>query len=332
MTRRRLFLYVLAVTMILGLVAGGAMSAPKVQIFKLGHVNPLGAPADKTARLFADLIKERTNGEIVIEVYEAESLGVEKALVQGLKLGTIDFAFTDATYLSSVYQPIGVFDCPYIYRDWDHYKAVAHSEIFQQVAADCEKATGIRPLALTLFGRRHVVTNTPFTTPEEAKGLLIRTPEAELAMDFARAVGGTPTPIAYGEAYLALRQGVADGAENPLTGIWDMKWYEVCKYVVLTQHTYGNEVLSISAVAAKKLTKEQLDIVKQAAQEAADWELNYQMEIEAQMTKDLEAKGLTMVEIPDLEPFRQFALPYLENKYKSRWGDLFQKVLNYPTE
>lgn len=332
MRKNKWLLYVLATALILGVVSGSAIGATNPKVFKMGHVNPRGSPSDQTARMFADLVNKRTGGAIVIQVYEAESLGVEKALVQGLKLGTIDFAFTDATYLSSVFPPIGVFDCPYIYRDWNHYRAVTRSEIFKEIAEKCEKATGIKPLALCLFGRRHVVSNRLFKTPQEAKGVLIRTPEAELAMDYARAVGGTPTPIAYGEAYLALRQGLADAAENPLTGIRDMKWYEVCKYLILTQHAYGNEVLSISAAAAKQLTKEQMDIVQVAAHEAADWELRYQMEKEEEVLKFLEEKGMVVVELPSLEPFRQHALPYLEQKYKSRWGDYFQAVLNYPSK
>lgn len=331
MKKRKQILCILVAIMMLGVLSTSATTAAKPIVFKLGHCDPKGSPNDQAAVLFSELINSKTNGAIVVEVYEAESLGSEKALVQGLKLGTVDFVISDCSYVASLFPTIGVFDCPYLYRDWEHYRAATRSEVFTEVAEAFEKATGIKALTLILYGRRHVISNKLFTTPEEAAGLLVRTPEAELSMDYARAVGGTPTPIAYGEAYLALRQGVADAAENPLTGIWDMKWYEVCKYVILTQHAYGTEIIGMSKAASARVSEEQMAMIQEAAQEVSDWVLDYHQRNEEDLKDKLREKGLEIVELPSLEPFTARALPYVEDKYKARWGEYFQRLRDYPS-
>jgi tripartite ATP-independent transporter DctP family solute receptor len=300
-------------------------------ILKLAHVNPVGSPTDLAAKKWNSLVDQRTNGKVKIKIFPNEQLGIEKAALEGVVLGTIDCSLNDAAYHAALYPSMGVFDFPYTYRDWDHYRAVLRGPILNELGEIVEKEVGIKVVALYLFGRRMLCSNKPVFEPADAKGLKIRTPPSELAMENARVVGGTPTTIAYTEAYMGLKQGVADAAENPFTGIYDMKWYEVTKYLVVTEHVWNNEVLSISKKAWNALTPEQQKIVFGAGKEAAEYRLKVQIELEKQRMEDLRKLGMHVIIPSTQKPFRELAAE-IEKKYrdkyaKYKWGYWHDRVL-----
>jgi TRAP-type C4-dicarboxylate transport system substrate-binding protein len=174
--------------------------------------------------------------------------------------------------------------------------------------------------------------NKPVNSTADTKGLKIRTPGSELAMENARVLGGIPTTIAYSEAYLGLRQGVADAAENPFTGIYDMKWYEVTKYLVITEHVWNNEILSVSKKAWETMSPAQQEIFKDAGMEAAKYKMTIQKELETQRLEDLKKLGMQVIVPPSLDPFRKLALDiskkYREQYKADKWGEWYEKLLN----
>mgnify|MGYP005845749131 CR=1 FL=1 len=171
------------------------VSKDGVITMKLAHVNPVGSPTDMAANKLKDLLKERTNGKIVIEIFPNEQLGIEKAALQGVVVGTIDLSLNDAAYVADLFSPMGVLDFPYVYRDWAHYEAMLTSKVYQDLADAAYKKVGAKFIAPYLFGRRMLCSNKPVKSPEDAKGLKIRTPGSELAMENARVLGGVPRLI-----------------------------------------------------------------------------------------------------------------------------------------
>jgi tripartite ATP-independent transporter DctP family solute receptor len=303
-----------------------------VKILKLAHVNPVGSLTDIAATRWAELVEEGTDGKVKIEIFPSEQLGIEKAALEGVVLGTIDCSLNDAAYLASLYPPMGVCDFPYTFRDFDHYRKVLKSDDLKELGEMTKEAAGIKVLSFFLFGRRMVCSNKPFFSPEEAKGLSIRTPTSKLAMENARVVGAEPVTIAYSEAYMGLKQGLADGAENPLTGIYDMRWDEVTKYLILTEHVWNNEVLSMSLDAWNSLTPEQQKVVYDAAQVAAEYRLDLQIELADQRLKDLRKNGLHIIIPATLQPFIDIAAEieknYREEYSKDNWGEWHDRIIN----
>lgn len=299
---------------------------------KLAHVNPVGSPTDMAANKLKDLLKERTGGKIVLEIFPNEQLGIEKAALQGVVLGTIDLSLNDAAYVADLYSPMGVLDFPYVYRDWAHYEGMLTSKIFQDLADAGYKKVGAKFVAPYLFGRRMLCSNRPVKSPVDAKGLKIRTPGSELAMENARVLGGVPTTIAYSEAYMGLKQGVADAAENPFTGIYDMKWYEATKYLVITEHVWNNEILSVSKRAWGTMTAAQQQIFNDAGIEAAKYRMTIQKELEGKRLEDLKKLGMQVIEPTSLDPFRKLGQDIAKkyrDKYKAdNWGEWYDKVVN----
>lgn len=253
---------------------------------KLGHIaepeNPYGQGADH----FANLVKERTKGDVIIQVYPSSQLGNQRDLVEGLTFGTVDMTLTGTAVLGNFIPEVAVFDLPFIFRDIPHaYKAL--DTVGMELCKKGE-ARGMITLAIWENGVRHMTNNKlPITGPKDMKGLKMRVMEQPVYIEMMKSLGASPTPMAMSELYTALQKGVIDGQENPLAHIATKRFYEVQKYISLSGHTYASEPLLVSTIAWKKLSKEQQDIVRQAAEDTRDWQ--------RQLCRDLEGKFLQTI-------------------------------------
>ncbi|MBE9545527.1 MAG: TRAP transporter substrate-binding protein [Proteobacteria bacterium] len=333
-TARFTLIISIVVSMCLITFAGSALAVKKQGdkvILKLAHVNPPGSPTDMAAKKFVELVAKGTDGKVVIKIFSNEQLGTEKAALESVMLGAIDCSLNDAAYLADLYPPMGVLDFPYTYTGFNHYEKMVLSDVFQELSAAMDKEVGLKVIAPFLFGRRMLCSNKPIYTPADAKGVKIRTPGSELAMENARTLGGVPTTISYTEAYMGLKQGVADAAENPFTGIYDMKWYEVTKYLVVTEHVWNNEMLSISNKAWKAMTADQRKVFAKAGIEAAMYRIIIQKELEDQRVSDLRNLGMHVIYPASLDPFRSIAAN-IEKKYRDKykssdWGTWHDRII-----
>jgi TRAP-type C4-dicarboxylate transport system substrate-binding protein len=161
-----------------------------------------------------------------MEVFPASSLGKETDINQGLTLGTVDIIYTGMNFAGRSFEPLTIASAPYMFRDVDHWVAYTQSDLWDEMKAGYEDATGHHVSAVLYYGERHVTSKTPINTPEDMRGMKIRVPDAPLYVLFPNAVGANPTPIAFAEVYLALQQGTVDAQENPLPTIEAKKFYE----------------------------------------------------------------------------------------------------------
>lgn len=261
---------------------------------KLGHIaepeNPYGQGADH----FANLVKERTKGEVIIQVYPSSQLGNQRDLVEGLTFGTVDMTLTGTAVLGNFIPEVAVFDLPFIFRDIPHaYKSL------DTVGMDlCKKGEGRGMMTLAIWenGVRHMTNNKrPIKTPEDMKGLKMRVMEQPVYIEMMKALGASPTPMAMSELYTALQKGVIDGQENPLAHIATKRFYEVQKYISLSGHTYASEPLLISTSSWKKLSPEQQQVVRQAALDTRDWQRELCRNLEGTFLKTIKDSGKSEV-------------------------------------
>lgn len=303
-----------------------------VKIFKLATVDPIGSTADGIVNKWAELVDERSNGKMKIEIFPNEQLGVEKATLQGTIMGAIDLSTNDTAYHAGVHPAMGVFDFPYTFRDFEHYRNVVTGPVFRELADLAGKEEGLRILTLLLFGRRQVCSNVPFFTPDDTKGLKMRTPTNKLALESARVLGAEPTAIDYGEAYLGLKQGLADAAENPFTGIYDMKWYEATKYLIVTSHVMNSNTLCLNLDAWNSLSPEEQQILQETANMAAEFAVDQHIELEDKRMNDLKEFGMHIIIPSSLKPFRELAAEieksYREEYSEYNWGEWHDRVMN----
>jgi tripartite ATP-independent transporter DctP family solute receptor len=274
---------------------------------KWAHVYEVSEPYHTEALAAAEEIKKRTGGRYEIAVFPASQLGNENQINEGLGLGTVDIIYTGTSFAGSIHKPLAISGAPFMFRDFDHWKAYRDSKLFRDLAKGYEDKTRHKITAFTYYGERMVTANKEIKKPEDMKGMKLRVPPAPLYLMLAKSVGANATPIAFAEVYLALQQGTVDGQENPLPTIMAKKFYEVQSHIMLTGHIaeslltiVGTHVWAKASDADKKVIEE---VLMQAAAKASD-------QIRAQEQKiadELRKLNKTVVTV-DREAFRQAAM------------------------
>jgi tripartite ATP-independent transporter DctP family solute receptor len=299
----------------LALAAGVAQAQTKL---KFAHVYEVSEPYHTAALWAAGEIARRTGNRYAIEVFPASTLGKESDINQGLTLGTVDIIYTGQLFAGRIYGPVAIGGAPFMFRDFNHWKAYSTSSLFQELADGYQKKSGgNKMLAITYYGERHVTSNKPINVPADMKGLKIRVPDAPLYTMFPRAVGANPTPIAFAEVYLALQNGTVDAQENPLPTIDAKKFYEVQKFIVLTGHITDALITIVGAPTWNKLSdadRKTFDAVLKEAAARATAEI---IEIEKKLGAEFEKRGKTVTRV-DRTPFRE-AVVKLHNGPDATW-------------
>jgi len=298
----------------LALSAGLAQAQTKL---KFAHVYEVSEPYHTAALWAADEIAKRTSNRYTIEVFPASTLGKESDINQGLTLGTVDIIYTGQLFAGRNYGPIAIGGAPYMFRDFNHWKAYGNSGLFQEISDGYLKKSGNKVVAITYYGERHVTSNKEIRTPEDMKGLKIRVPDAPLYTMFPRAVGANPTPIAFAEVYLALQSGTVDAQENPLPTIDAKKFYEVQKYIVLTGHITDALLTIIGGPTWNKLSPADRKTFEAVLREAAARATGEIIENEKKLGAEFEKRGKTVIKV-DRKPFRD-ATVKLHNGPDATW-------------
>jgi tripartite ATP-independent transporter DctP family solute receptor len=296
------------------LAAGVAHAQTKL---KFAHVYEVSEPYHKAALWAAAEIARRTDNRYQIEVFPASTLGKETDINQGLTLGTVDIIYTGQLFAGRSYGPIAIGGAPYMFRDFNHWKAFSNSALFAELADGYQKKSGNKVVAITYYGERHVTSNKPINKPEDMKGLKIRVPDAPLYTMFPRAVGANPTPIAFAEVYLALQNGTVDAQENPLPTIDAKKFYEVQKYIVLTGHITDALLTIVGGPTWSRLSDADKKVFETVLKEAAARATGEIIEIEKKLAAEFEKRGKTVVRV-DRAPFRA-AVVKLHNGPDATW-------------
>ncbi len=187
---------------------------------------------------FAKKVAQRTGNAVQIEVFSGGQLGNDTKILEAVKLGAIDLVMTGNPFFSSFAPEMNVLDLPYLFRDYEHAYKVVDGPIGAELLRAVER-NGMKGIGSLEIGFRNVTNSKrPVRVPDDMKGLKIRTTPNPAHLLAFRLLGANPVPMAFTEVYLALKTGTVDGQENPITLIQAMKFYEVQKYLSLTQHAY----------------------------------------------------------------------------------------------
>ena len=309
---KKILALVMVLTMIFALTAVSA-SADDAIVLKIGVSTADTDPRNIAAKSFADEIESKTNGAVKAEVYPAGQLGGDGQLVESMVMdaGTVDIIITDASNFGTVVPDMNISGLPFLFSDFDAAWAFMDGEI--EAAAEAELLdVGIRVLAHYDNGFR-CVTNSkgPVESPDDMKGMLIRTPENQVIMATMSALGANPQPLAFSELYQALQQKTYDAQENPIPVIYNNKLYEVQDYLSVTNHIYSGMCFAITESTWNKLTPEQQEIVAAAAIASG----TYDREMNRQQTEDLvanlEEEGMK-INYPELAPFSEATQSVIE--------------------
>ncbi len=306
-------------------------SAEKTIVIKLAHVHVPEHPTSVGCLRFAKLMEERTNGRVKVEVYPGSQMGNERELYEALMMGTLEMGTISTSTIASFTRESGVWDLPYLFRDSGHAYRVMDGPIGKKVDKIALDKTGVRFIGYFENGWRHMTNKVrPINKPEDLNGLKIRAMTAPVMIETIRALGANPVPIAWGETYLALQQGVADGQENPHVNTFGAKLYEVQKYVSLTGHVYNPQVFSINDKFYQSLPADIQQLILRTASEVIDQARKESQALDSDFLKKLVEKGMIVNTPPDLAPFRAKGKIVYE-KFAAQVGGeaLINEIINF---
>lgn len=292
---------------------------------RLGHGAQLAHPTHHASLRFAELIAERTNGAVKIDVFGNTQLGQEREMVEGLQFGTVDITVVSTGPLTGFVPQIGVVDLPFLFNSSEHAYKVFDGEIGQGLLKQFEPR-GIVGLAFWENGWRHLTTgNRKVTTPDDLRGLKIRTMENRVHMDSFRAMGAAPVPMVWGEVYTGLQQGIIDGQENPITIVYTNALWEVQRYYALTGHFYGPHLVLMSKATFDRLSPEFQQIFRDTAIEVASFQRQLSAQEADRQVDLLREQGMDVYEV-DRSLF-QAATAHVASQYEATFGkDLLDAI------
>lgn len=300
-------------------LSAAAFAAPKV--IKLGTTVNEQDSFQVAALKFGELVKERTNGAYVVEVYPNAALGDERTMLEGMQMGTMDMGIITSGPFVNFVPEFGVLDLPFIFINNEHAYAVLDGELGQSILAKLE-GVGIKGLAYAERGFRNLTNSVrPVKSAADIKGLKIRVMENEVYTNTFKALGVNAVPMAWTETLTALQQGTIEGQENPVNVIHAFKLWESQKYVTMTRHAYAAAIFTMSKRLFDKLPADVQKIVKDSAQEAAVYERAWVADNEARQMADLKKNGMEIIEDPDIESFKS-GVQSVYDKYPAFAEDL----------
>lgn len=290
-------------------------------LLKLGHIAEPDNNYGQAAERYAQLVRERSGGSLIIEVYPSSKLGDQRELLENVSVGMVDMTLTSTAVLGNFAPEMAVFDLPFLFRDVPHaYKAL--DTVGMELCRKAE-SRGMITLAIWENGIRHMTNNErPIRKPEDMRGLQFRVMEQPVYIALMRSLGAKPSPMGMSELYGALEKGLVTGQDNSLSHIATKHLYKVQKYLSLTGHTYAPEPLIVSTATWARLTPQQQEILRTTAVEVRDWQRDLSRRLEAEYLDTIVKSGLCAVnDDVDKEAFAAATRAVWHDIYIRRFGE-----------
>ena len=306
-------------------IAAGA-HAQQITI-RWGDVVPATHPSAQMIERIATDVKAKSAGRIVIQSFPNGQLGSSRDMIDATANGVQQIVTEGAANFGAWVPAISVVEAPYIWRDAAHLDKVMNGPIGEQFNDMLVKARGMRILGTTYYGTRHITTsNKEVRTPADLVGFKLRVPENDVFKAMAEAWGARPTPMNFGELYLALKQNVVDGQENPLPTIKSGKFDEVQKYLVLSGHVITPRLVVVNEAFWQGLTPADRKIIADAVKTGIASQNEELATQERALVDQLKAAGMTVI-VPDVNAFRAPVLAKVPKQFEAKWGaGMFEKI------
>jgi len=267
-------------------------------------------------------VEARTDGAVSISTFPASQLGGEREQLEGVQFGSIEMAVL-AGPVSSIYPEVLVFELPYLFENREVAYQVLDGDFGQKILDGMLPKTGIRGLAWGENGFRHFTNSVrPISSHSDLNGMKIRTMENPAHIQMVESFNATATPMAFGEVYSSLQQGVIDGQENPISLIESMRFYEVQEHLTLDGHVYNPFMFMVNNRFFERLPDEYQTVIQEEARNWANVQRELNAEQENKGLQKLKEEGMQVVELSDedMQLFREQTKP-VYNTYRKQLGD-----------
>ena len=301
-------------------LAGPRLLRAQTTTIRWGESLATTHPQVQMAERIAREVKEKTSGRIDIQIFPNSQLGSGKDMIEAVSSGALQMTTDGAGALSAFLPQLSVIEAPYLWRDAAHMTKAAGTPLYAKLNDDLSSRRNMRMLNVTYYGKRHLTTGSKAVrTPADMAGFKLRVPPVDVFRAMAEAWGARATPIAFGELYLALSQGAVDGQENPLPTIQSGKFFEVQKYLVLTEHIITPRMIIVNEAFWKGLKPAERDVLQAAFAAGAAWQDKELLGQEATLVNTFKTQGMTVIE-PDLAVWRKPVLDTVPKMFAEKWG------------
>ena len=273
-----------------------ALANDKV-VIKAAHAASTSNTGHLAFEFLGKELAEKTDGRITVEIFPNSQLGSERELVESIQLGNVDMTFVSSAVLGAFNKQFFALDIPFLFKDRAAVYRVLDGKIGQDLLASLSKV-GIKGLGYWENGFRQLTNSKKaIQSPDDLKGMKMRTMENEVHIAAWKEEGANPAPLAFGELFTALQQGTFDAQEGPINLFYDMKFYEVQKFITKTNHVYSPWPVLINPDLYNRLSDGDKKILDEAVQKTTD----YQRKL-AQEADEKAVKAMTDVTIVELTP------------------------------
>jgi tripartite ATP-independent transporter DctP family solute receptor len=312
---------------LLGATAAGAAllaapSIPRAQAtaVRWGEMLAPSHPQVQMVDRIAAEVKEKTSGRIDIQSFPNGQLGSGRDMMEAVSAGALHMTTDGAGALAALLPALSVIEAPYLWRDAAHMAKSVSSPQFKKMNDDLVARRQMRLASVTYYGKRHLTTGTKnVRSPADMNGFKLRVPPVDVFRAMAEAWGAVATPVNFNELYLALNQGAVDGQENPLPTIQSGKFFEVQKFLVLTEHIITPRLVIVNEGFYRGLRNADRDILETALANGAKWQDAELLKQEATLVDTLRAAGMTVVQ-PDVKAWREPVLAKVPARFATVWG------------
>ncbi|WP_236975700.1 TRAP transporter substrate-binding protein [Membranihabitans maritimus] len=294
----------------------------------MAHSLPVSHPVHKAIEFLNEKVVENSGGKMELKIYPSSQLGSEREVLELLQIGSVAMTKVSAGTMANFSPKYKVLGVPYLFRDADHGWEVLEGEIGKEILESGQDYL-LKGLCFYDAGSRSFYTkDKPIRTADDVEGLKLRVMNDQMAIEMVNMLGGSATPMSFGELYTALQQGVVDGAENNPPSVVSSNHYEVCKYYSLDRHTFLPDVLVIGTRVWESLSAEEQSWLMDAAEKSLVAEKQYWEEAVESDMKYLREQGVEIIQ-PDTESFREKTRPIKERLMKDPvLGDLLTRIEN----
>ncbi len=293
--------------MLAALVAGMAVftaSANAATTLRFGYEAPRSDTQHEAAKKFNELLKEKTKGEIKLSLFPDSTLGNAQTMISAVRGGTIDLEMSGSPNFSGLVPKLNVIDIPFIFQNREHAYAVLDGEIGQGLLKELE-AQGLKGLAFWEVGFRSFTNSKhPVKTPDDIKGLKVRTNQNPMYIQAFSILGANPVPMPLSELYTALETRAVDAQEHPVGIVWSAKLYEVQKHLSLTNHGYTPLIVVMNKAKFDGLSPALQSAILEAAKEAGAYQRKLNLDNEKGIIEKMQKAGIQVIETVDTKPFK----------------------------
>ena len=281
--------------------AAQALAADEV-VLRVGYGNNPGEPFDLGCQKWKELIEERSGGKFKIELYPSSQLGSKDDVMDQMVAGEPVATLTDgAFFYDRGIKDMGIVFGPFLYDNWEQAFKLADSKWFKDQADLVAKNAHLKIIGADWrYGARHTLTTKPVTKLADLKGMKIRVPTNNIQVKGFEVLGATPTPMALGDVYTSLQQGTIDGVENPIPVLYNGKFHEVAKYLLLDAHVYNVTNLVVGTDFYDSLTEEQQKLLVETCHDAGVYQNEIVEKSETELLEQFKKEGVT-VTVPSPE-------------------------------